>query len=68
MQKIAQKIRKTGSSYLIHNTKEDMVTVIKYCNMLADKVNELNEELQETQRELEKVRQMVYEQNIEADL
>ena len=56
MQLITQKIRKTDNLYFFHNTKEDMVAVAKYCNMLADKVNELNEELQETKRELEKVR------------
>lgn len=61
MQPITQKIRKTGDLYLFHNTKEDVATMAKYCNMLADKVNELNEELQETKRELEKVRQLAYE-------
>ena len=61
MQPITQKIRKTGSLYLFHNTKEDVATMAKYCNMLADKINELNTELQETKDELEKVRKLAYE-------
>lgn len=60
MQEITQKIKKTDSLYLFHNTKEDVATIAKYCNMLADKVNELNEELQETKRELEMVRKRMH--------
>lgn len=60
MQEITQKIKKTDSLYLFHNTKEDVATIAKYCNMLADKVNELNEELQETKSELEMVRKRMH--------
>lgn len=49
MQKITQKIEK--------QTVEDVAAIAKYCNMLADKVNELNEELQETKKELERCRE-----------
>ena len=60
MQEITQKIRKTDSLYLFHNTKEDVATIAKYCNMLADKVNELNKELQETKEELEMVHRRMH--------
>ena len=60
MKPITQKIRKTNNYNLLHDTKQDVATLMQYCNMLADKVNELNEELQETKQELEKVRKLAY--------
>ena len=60
MKSITQKIRKTNNCNLFHDTKEDVATLMQYCNMLADKINELNEELQETKEELEKVRNLTY--------
>lgn len=60
MKPIIQKMRKTNNYNLLHDTKQDVATLMQYCNMLADKVNELNEELQETKEELEKVRKLAY--------
>lgn len=59
MKPITQKIRKTNNCYLFHDAKGDIATLTSYCNMLADKVNELNEELQETKKELKNVRKLV---------
>lgn len=53
MKPIREKIRTTGDSYIFHDTRGDIRTLMKYCNMLADKVNELNEELQVTKKEYE---------------
>lgn len=60
MEPITQKIRKTNSCHLFHDTKRDVETLTIYCNMLADKINELNEELQETKKELERVRRFSF--------
>ena len=60
MKPITQKMRKTNNCNLFHDTKEDVATLMQYCNMLADKVNELNEELQETKEELKNVRRLAY--------
>lgn len=51
MKPITQKLRNTNNSYLLHDTRKDVATLMQYCNMLADKVNELNEELQEIKKE-----------------
>ena len=56
MDPITKKIRKTNNPSLLHDSREDVVALMKYCNMLADKINELNAELQETKRELAKVK------------
>lgn len=61
MNPITQKMRKTNSCNLLHDSKHDVATLMQYCNMLADKINELNTELQETKNELEKVRKLAYE-------
>lgn len=61
MKPITQKMRKTNSCNLLHDSKQDVATLMQYCNMLADKINELNIELQETKDELEKIRRLAYE-------
>ena len=45
-------MRKTGTAYIFHNTKEDVRIIADYCNMLADKINELNAEVQELKSQL----------------
>ena len=62
MKPITQKFQKdkTNNYNLLHDTKQDVATLMQYCNMLADKVNELNEELQETKEELKKIRNLAY--------
>lgn len=52
MKPIKDRMRKTGSQYVFHNTREDMRTVANYCNMLADKINELNKEVRELREQL----------------
>ena len=47
MKPIKEKIRGTGNLYIFHDSREDVKTLSKYCNMLADKINELNKEVQE---------------------
>ena len=61
MKPITQKLRNTNNCNILHDTRLDVATLMQYCNMLADKVNELNEELQKTKEELEKVRTLAYE-------
>ena len=51
MKPIVQRIKKTYNYNLFHDTKGDIATLTEYCNMLADKINELNEELQKTKEE-----------------
>lgn len=64
MEPITKKIRKTNECSLFHDTKGDMSTLTTYCNMLADKINELNEELQETKRNLKRSVNLVFKQQI----
>ena len=52
MKPIKEKMRKSGTEYIFHNTKEDVRILAKYCNMLADKINELNLEVQELREQL----------------
>lgn len=52
MKPIKERMRKTNTEYIFHNTKEDVRTLAKYCNMLADKINELNKEVQELKEQL----------------
>lgn len=61
MKPITQKMKKTNSYNLLHDSKQDVATLMQYCNMLADKINELNTELQETKDELKRVRKLAYE-------
>lgn len=49
---IKDRMRKTGTVYIFHNTKEDVRIIADYCNMLADKINELNAEVQELKSQL----------------
>lgn len=60
MQPIKKRMKRTDNWNLFHDTKTDVATLMEYCNMLADKVNELNEELQETKEELKRVRNLAY--------
>ena len=53
MEKIKKRLRNPGNYNLFHDTKSDIATLMEYCNMLADKINELNEELQLTKKGLE---------------
>lgn len=55
MKPIKERFRTTGQAFLFHDTKEDCKRLANYCNMLADKVNELNLEVQELRQKLEKV-------------
>ena len=52
MKPIKEKMRQTGTEYIFHNTREDVRTLAKYCNMLTDKINELNAEVQELKKQL----------------
>lgn len=49
MEAINKKIRKSaGGEYSLGGAdlfRKDIDTIAKYCNMLADKINELNEEV-----------------------
>ena len=58
MKAITQKLRNTNNYSLLYDSRQDVATLMKYCNMLADKINELNTELQETKKELERVRSL----------
>lgn len=55
MKPIIERFRTTGQAFLFHDTKEDCKRLANYCNMLADKVNELNLEVRELRQKLEKV-------------
>lgn len=57
MKMIKDRMRKTGTAYIFHNTKEDMRIIADYCNMLADKINELNAEVQELKSQLKESEQ-----------
>lgn len=52
MKPIKKRIRTTGDNYIFHDTRGDILTLMEYCNMLADKFNELNSELQGVKQEL----------------
>lgn len=52
MQPIKKRLKKTDNINLFHDSKTDIATLMEYCNMLADKINELNEELEKTKKEL----------------
>lgn len=60
MKPITLKIKKTDNYNFLHDSKQDVTTLMRYCNMLADKVNELNEELQDVKKELEEVRKLAW--------
>ena len=55
MNPIIERFRTTGQSFLFHDTKEDCKRLANYCNMLADKINELNLEVQELKKKLKEV-------------
>lgn len=50
MKPITKKLQHIDQYNLVHDTKKDVATLMKYCNMLADKINELNDELQELKK------------------
>lgn len=51
MKPIKDKMRSKGVSRFGYNALDDVRTLIEYCNMLADKVNELNNEVQELRKQ-----------------
>ena len=53
MKPIKLKLRKTGENYIFHNTREEARRFADYCNMLADKINELNLEVQELRKKVQ---------------
>lgn len=53
MRPIREKLRPSGNTSVFH-TREDIKVLMEYCNMLADHINQLNNELEETKRELAK--------------
>lgn len=54
MKPITKKLRPTGNYNLLHDSKADVATLMEYCNMLTDKINELNEELKQTKKNWKK--------------
>ena len=57
MQKITKKLRKPNQISLLHDTKSDIATLAKYCNLLADTINDLIDELERTKAELDKLKE-----------
>ena len=53
MKPIREKLRPNGNTSVFH-TREDIKVLMEYCNMLADRINQLNQELEETKCELVK--------------
>lgn len=53
MRPIREKLRPSGNTSVFH-AREDIKVLMEYCNMLADYINQLNNELEETKRELAK--------------
>lgn len=53
MKPIKEKIRKTSTQNIFHDTKGDVKMLANYCNMLADKINELNDEVEELRKKLQ---------------
>lgn len=53
MKPIKERFKTTGQAFLFHDTKEDCKRLANYCNMLADKINELNLEVQELRGRLD---------------
>lgn len=45
MTPIGRRMRKSSDNYIFHDAKKDIGILMDYCNMLADKINELNEEV-----------------------
>lgn len=56
MEKIKERLRNPGTTNLFHDTKGDVAILSRYCNMLADTINELVDELERTKAELEKLK------------
>lgn len=54
MKKITSKLRKPDVSNLFHDTRQDVAILAKYCNMLAETINDLIDELERTKAELAK--------------
>ena len=53
MKPIREKLRPSGNTSVFH-AHEDIKVLMEYCNMLAGYINQLNNELEETKRELAK--------------
>lgn len=53
MKPIKNRFRKTGESFIFHDTRQDVQRLADYCNMLADKINELNLEVQELRKRMD---------------
>jgi hypothetical protein len=52
MTPIGRRMRKSSENYIFHDAKKDIGILMDYCNMLADKVNELNAEVQDLRKQL----------------
>ena len=53
MRPILERFKTTGQTFLFNDTKEDCKRLANYCNMLAEKINELNLEVQELRKKIE---------------
>ena len=53
MRPIREKLRPSGNTSVFH-AREDIKVLMEYCNMLADRINQLNDELEKAKRELAK--------------
>lgn len=56
MKPINEFLRKTNQEYLFHDYKTDIATLIKYCNMLAEKINEVIGENEKLKKEIDKLK------------
>lgn len=54
MKPIIKRIKRTDHYNIMHDSKKDVAVLMDYCNMLADRINELNAELQELRKEIGK--------------
>lgn len=46
MNPITKKIKKSDNPGLVHDSRADIAALAEYCNMLAEKINELNKEVE----------------------
>lgn len=56
MKPITEFLRKTNQDYLFYDYKTDVATLIKYCNMLAEKINEVISENEKLKKEISKLK------------
>ena len=54
IQRISSKIRPSKEGGIFHNSRQDVHTLSKVCNLLIDKVNELTDKVNELEGKLDK--------------